>query len=90
MHPLRALRSLRSNTWMPGEPPSDSAHWAAGWLFWAAVCLGGTLVILKAGYLGVHGAFRGPGFLNDLQSLAAISHADVVFVATLWRPSRMA
>src|SRR5258707_7174 len=84
MHPLRALRSLRSNTWMPGEPPSESAGRATDWLFWAAVCLAGVLVILKAGYLAVHGSFRGIGFLSDLRSLAAVSHADLVFVTSLW------
>src|SRR5258706_11793156 len=84
MHPLRALRSLRSNTWMPGEPPSESAGRATDWLFWAAVCLAGVLVILKAGYLAIHGSFRGIGFLSDLRSLAAVSHADLVFVTSLW------
>jgi phosphoglycerol transferase MdoB-like AlkP superfamily enzyme len=54
------------------------------WLFWAAVCLAGVLVILKAGYLAVHGSFRGTGFLSDLRSLAAVSHADLVFVTSLW------
>jgi phosphoglycerol transferase MdoB-like AlkP superfamily enzyme len=54
------------------------------WLFWAAVCLAGVLVILKAGYLVVHGSFRGAGFLSDLGSLAAVSHADLVFVTSFW------
>jgi phosphoglycerol transferase MdoB-like AlkP superfamily enzyme len=68
----------------PLPTPADSVRSAADWLFWAAVCLASVLVILKAGYLVVHGSFRGPGFLSDLRSLAAISNADLVFVTTLW------
>ena len=84
MHPLRAWRSLRSNTWMPGEPPSDSVRGAVDWLFWAAICLAVVLVTLKASYLGVHGGFRGTGLVSDLESLTAISHADLIFVTALW------
>ncbi len=63
---------------------SDSGRPAADWLFWATICLASVLVILKAGYLAVHGDFRGFGVLNDLRSLTAISHADLVFVTALW------
>ena len=63
---------------------SDSGRPAADWLFWATICLASVLVTLKAGYLAVHGGFRSFGVLNDLRSLAAISHADLVFVTALW------
>src|SRR5262245_55099661 len=68
----------------PADPPDDSTRSAADSLFWAALCLAGVLIVLKAGYLGVHGAFRGAGILGDLRSLAAISHADLLFVTALW------
>ena len=42
------------------------------------------LIVLKAGYLGVHGAFRGAGIFGDVRSLAAISHADLLFVTAFW------
>ena len=67
------------------DPSDDSTRSsAADSLFWAALCLAGVLVILKASYLGVHGAFRGAGILGDLRSLTAISHADLVFVTAFW------
>ena len=69
---------------MSVDRPADPVPAAADSLFWAAVCFAGALVILKASYLGVHGAFRGAGILGDLRSLTAISHADLVFVTAFW------
>ena len=69
---------------MSVDRPADPVHAAADSLFWAAVCFAGVLVVLKASYLGVHGAFRGAGILGDLRSLTAISHADLVFVTAFW------
>src|SRR5690242_12562973 len=68
----------------PGGLPADPARSCADSLFWATVCLAAVLVVLKAGYLGVHGGFRGAGLLNDIRSLTAISHADLVFVTAFW------
>src|SRR5206468_1610812 len=68
----------------PAEPQADSARSSVDSLFWASVCLAGVLVILKAGYLGVHGAFRGSSILSDLRSLTAISHADLIFATAFW------
>jgi arylsulfatase A-like enzyme len=68
----------------PADPSDDSTRSAADSLFWAALCLAGVLIVLKAGYLGVHGAFRGAGILGDVRSLAAISHADLLFVTSFW------
>ena len=69
---------------MSPERPADPVRSAADSLFWAALCLAGVLIVLKAGYLGVHGAFRGAGILGDVRSLAAISHADLLFVTAFW------
>ena len=69
---------------MSADSPADPIRAAADSLLWAAVCFAGVLVILKASYLGVHGAFRGAGILGDLRSLTAISHADLVFVTAFW------
>jgi phosphoglycerol transferase MdoB-like AlkP superfamily enzyme len=66
------------------DSPDDPSRSSVDSLFWAAVCLAGVLVILKAGYLAVHSAFRGAGVLSDLRSLTAISHADLIFVTALW------
>jgi arylsulfatase A-like enzyme len=66
------------------DPPDDSMRSSVASLLWAAVCLAGVLVILKAGYLAVHGGFRGVGILGDLRSLTAISHADLIFVTAFW------
>jgi len=68
----------------PEDPSDDSTRSSVASLFWAAVCFAGVLVILKASYLGVHGAFRSAGILGDLRSLTAISHADFVFVTAFW------
>ena len=57
-------------------------------LFSAAVCLATVLVVLKASYLGVHGSFRSLNPLSDLWSLAAISHADLIFVIASWTCGR--
>jgi hypothetical protein len=73
-------RSLRSRKEMSPERPADPVRSAADSLFWAALCLAGVLIVLKAGYLGVHSGFRGAGILGDVRSLAAISHADLLFV----------
>ena len=50
--------------------PSDSGRSAADWLFWATICLASVLVILKAGYLAVHGGWYGAlgGNLNYIKS----------------------
>jgi len=69
---------------MSAESRSEHDPSAVDSLFWAAVCFAGVLVILKGTYLGVHGAFRGAGFLGDIRSLTAISHADLVFVTAFW------
>ena len=69
---------------MSPERPAGPVRSAAESLFWAAFCLAGVLIVLKAGYLGVHGGFRGAGIFGDLRSLAAISHADLLFVTAFW------
>ena len=66
-----------------GPPPEPRGRWS-DWLFWAAVCLAAVLVTLKASYLAVHGGFRGGGVVSYLQSFMAISHADLIFVTTMW------
>jgi len=67
---------------------SDRLILPADRLFSAAACLAALLVVLKAGYLAVHGGFHALTPLNDLWSLAAISHADLIFVTALWMCGR--
>ncbi len=55
-------------------------------LFWAALVLAVSLVAIKAGHLGRPG---GGGMATYLVSVAAISYADVVFVAVIWTVARL-
>jgi hypothetical protein len=57
---------------------------AADWLYWAAVWLAIVLAGVKAAYLGTHGELSFFTIRADIESLAAISTADVIFVVTLW------
>src|SRR5258706_13080833 len=67
----------------PG-PRADARATASDWLFFASLWLAMVLVGLKAVYLGIHAGFSLREIGYWLQSLAAISHADLVFVVALW------
>ena len=58
-------------------------------LFWGAVCLAAILIATKAYYLGVPKPHRLVDLIDYVRSLAAISYADLWFVAGLWAVARV-
>jgi len=68
----------------------ETASNAVRRLFWAAVWLAVVLVAIKSYYLGLPEAFVLTGLTGYVRSLAAISYADVLFVAGFWASVRVA
>src|SRR5947207_7280773 len=64
--------------------PAAPRGTASDWLFFAAFWLAMVLVGIKAVYLGIHAGFSFREIGYWVRSLAAISHADLVFVIALW------
>ena len=76
----------------PARPQSfDKGHVpSTRLLFAAAAWLAATLVIVKAYYLGVPGVLALGDRQHYLRSLAAISHGDALFAASVWCVGRAA
>lgn len=58
-------------------------------LFWAAVWLAVALIATKSYYLGLPKTLAVDDVVGNLRSLAAISYADLLFVAWLWASARI-
>jgi hypothetical protein len=67
----------------------DTVRGATRRLFWAAAWLAIVLVATKSYYLGVPKPFSVGEIVRNARSLAAISYADVLFVAALWTAARV-
>src|SRR5258708_35476306 len=73
---------------MATHGPSSARSSASDWLLFSAVWLALILVGIKAVYLGVHAGFTPAEIGHWIRSLAAISHADLVFVVAFWMVGR--